>query len=162
MYKVTIHPPGTTFPPNGLPVFTLYYRNDDGGPGYGKDSRLFFDPPADGDVPGPRRRRPRRRAAPTYAYRLTVRPPRPSFTVSFSPTAPACGRAAPCRSRVTADRIDGFDGPIACSSTNLPPGFERPGDDIEAGENSDRVRPVRRRRRDGAAGRGAQAASPGR
>ena len=25
------------------------YRNDDGGPGYGKDSRLVFDPPADGE-----------------------------------------------------------------------------------------------------------------
>jgi len=48
MYKVEIHPPGSTFPPNGYPTFTLYYRNDDGGPGYGKDSRIFFDPPADG------------------------------------------------------------------------------------------------------------------
>ncbi|HKB06519.1 MAG TPA: WD40 repeat domain-containing protein, partial [Gemmataceae bacterium] len=46
MYKVEIHPPGSTFPPNGLPVFNVNYRNDDGGPGYGKDSRLFFDPPA--------------------------------------------------------------------------------------------------------------------
>src|SRR5262249_28332670 len=49
LYKVSIHPPGTAFPPNGLPVVTLFYRNDDGGPGYGKDSRLFFDPPTDGD-----------------------------------------------------------------------------------------------------------------
>src|SRR5207237_10127963 len=49
MYKVSIHPPGTEFPPNGLPVVTLYWRNDDGGPGFGKDSRLAFDPPADGD-----------------------------------------------------------------------------------------------------------------
>src|SRR5262249_19712324 len=40
MYKVAIHPPGTTFPPNGFPVVTLYYRNDDGGPGFGGDSRL--------------------------------------------------------------------------------------------------------------------------
>ena len=39
MYKVELHPPGTTFPPNGLPVFPLTYRNDDGGPGYGKDCR---------------------------------------------------------------------------------------------------------------------------
>ena len=31
MYKVGLHPPGSTFPPNGFPVFTLYYRNDDGG-----------------------------------------------------------------------------------------------------------------------------------
>src|SRR5262249_51361282 len=38
LYKVEFHPPGSTFPPNGLPTFTLNYRNDDGGPGYGKDS----------------------------------------------------------------------------------------------------------------------------
>src|SRR6185312_5762930 len=42
MYKVSLHPPGTTFPPNGFPVYTLYYRNDDGGPGYGRDSRMLF------------------------------------------------------------------------------------------------------------------------
>ena len=52
MYKVTVHPPGTVFPPNGYPVFTLYYRNDDGGPGNGRDSRIIFDPPADGRVQG--------------------------------------------------------------------------------------------------------------
>ena len=38
VYKVQIHPPGTKLSPNGLPVAHLYYRNDDGGPGYGKDS----------------------------------------------------------------------------------------------------------------------------
>src|SRR5262249_62077729 len=49
MYKVTVHPPGSRFSPNGLPQVPLYYRNDDGGPGYGKDARLFFDPPAGGE-----------------------------------------------------------------------------------------------------------------
>src|SRR5262249_43387642 len=27
MYKVAIHPPGTTFPPNGFPAFTACYQN---------------------------------------------------------------------------------------------------------------------------------------
>ena len=35
VYKVQIHPPGAKLSPNGLPVAHLYYRNDDGGPGYG-------------------------------------------------------------------------------------------------------------------------------
>ncbi|MCX7699862.1 MAG: WD40 repeat domain-containing protein, partial [Gemmataceae bacterium] len=48
MYKVTVPPPGSKFPPNGMPLVTLTYRNDDGGPGYGKDSRLRFTAPADG------------------------------------------------------------------------------------------------------------------
>ena len=77
MYKVQMHPPGTTFPPNGLPVVTLYYRNDDGGPGYDKDSRLFFDPPADGDYLA-RVGDARGQGGVGYAYRLTIRPPRPA------------------------------------------------------------------------------------
>ena len=101
MYKVTIHPPGTTFPPNGLPVVTLFYRNDDGGPGYGKDSRLFFDPPADGEY-RVRVGDSRGQGSPRHAYRLTVRPPRPDFGVSFSPQRPA-GVAR----RGRADRRDG-------------------------------------------------------
>ena len=49
VYKVQIHPPGTKLSPNGLPVAHLYYRNDDGGPGYGADSLLHFTAPADGE-----------------------------------------------------------------------------------------------------------------
>jgi hypothetical protein len=48
-YKVQIHPAGAKFSPNGLPLARLYYRNDDGGPGYGKDSLLRFTAPADGE-----------------------------------------------------------------------------------------------------------------
>ena len=81
MYKVEIHPPGKTFPPNGMPVFTLNYRNDDGGQGYGKDSRLFFDPPADGTYQV-RVTDTRGAFGPTYAFRVTVRPPKPDFTVT--------------------------------------------------------------------------------
>ena len=50
VYKVRIYPPGSTFVSNGMPVVHLPYRNDDGGPGYGKDSRLRFTAPADGDI----------------------------------------------------------------------------------------------------------------
>ena len=107
IYKVEIHPPGTTFPPNGLPVFHLNYRNDDGGPGYGKDSRLFFDPPADGEYTV-RVGDARNQGGPEYGYRLTVRPPRPDFTVSFNPTAPSVwkgGVSAGRRDRQPARRV---------------------------------------------------------
>ena len=85
MYKVGIHPPGKTFPPNGFPVVTLFWRNDDA-PGLGKDSRLVFDAPADG-LYQVRVGDARGEGGPAHAYRLTVRPPRPDFTVSFAPTA---------------------------------------------------------------------------
>ncbi len=135
MYKVSLHPPGTTFPPNGLPVTTLHYRNDDGGPGYGKDSRLFFEPPADGEY-AVRIGDARGQGGPQYAYRLTIRPPQPSFTVSFNPTAPAVSKGSALPITVTAERTDGFDGAIELQLDNLPPGFSAPTTTIPAGENA--------------------------
>jgi hypothetical protein len=135
MYKVTLHPPGTTFPPNGFPVITVPYRNDDGGPGYGKDSRLFFDPPADGEYQV-RITDARGHGGSAYAYRLTVRPPRPSFNVTFNPTAPAVWKGGALPIAVTAERTDSYSGEIALRLENLPPGFHAPATTIPAGENT--------------------------
>jgi hypothetical protein len=135
MYKVTVHPPGTIFPPNGFPVVTLYYRNDDGGPGYGKDSRIVFDPPADGEYQvsvGDARGM----SGPTYAYRLTIRPPRPSYNVHFNPTSPSVWKGNAVPITVTTDRIDGFDGPIDVRLENLPAGLSAPATTIPAGAES--------------------------
>jgi hypothetical protein len=135
MYKVEVHPPGATFPPNGLPVFALPYRNDDGGPGYGKDSRLFFDPPADG-VYQVRVSDARGFGGPTYAYRLTVRPPRPDFALSVTPTSPGVWKGGAVPVTVTATRRDGFDGPVRVRPVGLPAGFEAPETLIEAGQTT--------------------------
>jgi len=135
IYKVEIHPPGMSFPPNGLPVFHLNYRNDDGGPGYGKDSRIFFDPPADGEYMV-RVGDARNHGGPEYGYRLTVRPPRPDFNVSFSPMAPSVGKGGSFPIGVTVNRIDGFDGPVQVKLENLPARFEAPPSFIEAGQQS--------------------------
>jgi WD40 repeat protein len=135
MYKVAIHPPGATFPPNGFPVVPLYYRNDDGGPGYGKDSRIFFDPPANGDY-RVRITDARAQGGSAYVYRLTVRPPRPSFQVRFAPTTPAVWKGGAVPITVTADRSDGYDDPIEVRLENLPTGFSAPPTSIPAGETS--------------------------
>ena len=135
MYKVEFHPPGTTFPPNGLPVIALPYRNDDGGPGYGKDSRLVFDAPADG-MYLVRVRDARSQAGPTHAYRLTIREPRPSYSVSFNPTAPSVWKGGAVPITVNAERVDGYDGAIEVRLENLPPGFSAPVTTIPAEENS--------------------------
>ena len=134
MYKVTIHPPGTTFAANGLPVVTLYYRNDDGGDGFGKDSRLVFDSPADGWYQV-RVRDARGFGGPEHAYRLTIRQPRPNFTVSFNPTAPVVSKGSALPIAVNAVRIDEFEGMIALKLENLPSGFGAPETTIPAGEN---------------------------
>jgi dipeptidyl aminopeptidase/acylaminoacyl peptidase len=138
MYKVSMHPPGTTFPPNGLPVVTLPYRNDDGGGRFGKDSRLVFDPPADG-VYQVRIGDARGQGSVRHAYQLTVRPPRPDFSVSFSPNAPAVSKGGAVAINISADRRDEFDGPIEVRLENLPPGFSAPPATIPANENSTSV-----------------------
>jgi WD40 repeat protein len=135
MYKVAIHPPGATFSPNGFPVVTLYHRNDDGGPGYGRDSRLFFDPPADGTYQV-RIGDTRGQSGKSYAYRLTVRPPRPSFDVKFTPTSPAVWKGGALPITVNLDRLDGFDGEVKLKLLNLPPGFSAPATSIGPDENS--------------------------
>jgi WD40 repeat protein len=135
MFRVSIHPPGTTFPPNGMPLITLGYRNDDGGPGYGKDSRLRFDPPADGEY-RVRVNDARGQGGLNYGYRVTVRPPRPDFSVSFNPTAPSVWKGGALPITVTADRRDDFDGPIQVRLENLSPGFSAPPSFIEAGQTS--------------------------
>lgn len=133
MYKVEIHPPGATFPPNGMPAIQLFYRNDDGGPGYGKDSRLFFDPPADG-IYQVRIGDARGQGDRNYAYRLTIRPPRPSFNIRFDPPNPAVWRGGAVPVAVTAERIDGYTGPIAVQLENVPDGFHAPATNLPAEE----------------------------
>jgi hypothetical protein len=123
VYKVQISPPGTKFSQNGLPLVHLYYQNDDGGPGWGKDSLVHFSAPADGDYLV-RIRDMGGLGGPTYAYRLTIREPRPDFRLAVSnrnPNVPVGGCVA---SNVTAMRMDEFDGPIKVEVEDLPPGLK--------------------------------------
>ena len=90
MYKVEIHPPGTVFPPGGVPITTLTYMNDDGGPSFAKDSRVTFDAPGRRRLPGPRRGRPRSgwrrlRLSPGPATARPVVPDRPGHRESEHP-----------------------------------------------------------------------------
>ncbi len=135
MYKVEFHPPGTTFPPNGLPVVPLYYRNDDGGAGYGKDSFLMFQAPADGEYQV-RITDARAAVTPNHAYRVTVRPPKPDFSVSFTPDAPSVHAGGGIPVNVTLNRIDGFDGRVQVKLEGLPAGFSAPETFIEAGHTT--------------------------
>ena len=121
VYKVEIHQPGATFSPNGLPLFTLTYRNDDGGPLWGKDSRLSFTAPAAGTYLV-RIRDARGESGPLYAYRLTLAPPRPDFDLFVAPSNPNVPRGGRVPVTVTAYRRDGFDGPIDVRLEQLPPG----------------------------------------
>jgi hypothetical protein len=135
VYRAQILPPDAEFPPNGLPVFHLTWRNDDGGPGYGADSRIDFVAPADGqyilhlkDVRG--------MGGPDFAYRLSIRETVPSYQLTDSPENPNIPRGGRVPVTVSADRLQGYDGPIEIEVKGLPPGVTADPAKISAGEDS--------------------------
>jgi hypothetical protein len=135
VYKVQIHPAGATFVSNGLPLVRLPYRNDDGGPGYGKDSRLRFTAPADGEYIV-RLRDVRGLYGEDYAYRLTMRAPAPDFRLSVEPRHPNVPAGGRIPVTVTALRLDDFDGPIDVAMEDLPAGLSAGKGVIEPGRAS--------------------------
>ncbi len=118
------HPPGTELVPNGLPVFTVNFENDDDSRReWGTDSRLTFTAPDDGlylvrvsDVRG--------FSGEAFKYTLTVRRPHPDFTVTCNLGNETIPRGSGREFRVTANRVDGFDGDIRVDVEGLPQGFE--------------------------------------
>ncbi len=122
-YIVEPHPPGTKLTATGLPVFPLYYANDDDGERrLGTDSRLFFTAPSDGaylirvtDTRG--------YSGDRFVYRLAVREPKPDFKVTLNGVDPVVNAGSGREFSVTAERIDGFDGEIRVDIASLPPGF---------------------------------------
>lgn len=134
-YKIQIHPPGAQFASNGLPVVHLPYRNDDGGPGYGKDSRLRFTAPEDGEYIL-RIRDVRGLGGEDYAYRLTAREITPDFQLSVTPRNPNVPSGGRIPLTVTALRLDEFDGPIEISLEGLPAGLSAMKGVIEPGQVS--------------------------
>lgn len=132
LYKVSLHPPDAKLSANGLPQVTLYYRNDDGGPLYGKDARLTFSAPAAGEYTV-RLRDVRGLQGEQFAYRLTIREPAPDFVLSVDPENPNVPRGAALPLTVTAFRTDGFDGDVEVKLLDLPPGFTASTGTIRAG-----------------------------
>ncbi len=123
VYVVRPHPLGTRLVPNGLPVFTLHYVNDDDGEReLGSDSRLMFTAPADGEYLV-RVSDSKGFSGELFAYRLSVREASPDFQVTLAGTSPKVvpGNGTGFFFRV--DRIDGFDGEVRMDVSGAPAGF---------------------------------------
>lgn len=109
--------------PNGLPVFPIYFENDDDSSRrFGSDSRLTFTAPRNGeyliritDVRG--------FAGDDYTYQLTIRPRRPDFRVTLAETKLAVPAGGGREFTIRAQRLDDFEGEIRVDLTGLPPGF---------------------------------------
>jgi hypothetical protein len=123
-YVVEPHAPGEKLPANGLPVFPLYYANDDDAVRQlGADSRLIFTAPADGEYLV-RVSDTRSFGGPRFIYRLVARPAAPDFKVSLLGLANATiPRGAGLGFTARVERIDGFDGPVKVEIAGLPAGL---------------------------------------
>ncbi len=124
VYVVEPHLPNKKLANNGLPVFPLYYSNDDAGDrDIATDSRLTFVAPADGDYLV-RVVNTADSGGDRYVYRLTLREPKPDFNVTLSGMNPNVPAGSGQAFTVTRQRIDGFDGEIRVDvAGDLPPGF---------------------------------------
>lgn len=122
-YVVVPYPLGSKLPNNGLPVFTVNYENDDESQRkLGKDSRLTFTAPADGDYLV-RVTDVRGFSGDDYKYSLVIRRPQPSFTVTLGGTNPTVSAGSGKSFSVKAERIDHFNDPIQVELTGLPSGY---------------------------------------
>ncbi|HIA01540.1 MAG TPA: hypothetical protein EYN66_06460, partial [Myxococcales bacterium] len=112
VYIVEPYLPTARLTDNGLPVFPVYYANDDDGDRkHGSDSRLMFTAPTDGsylvrvtDIRG--------FGGSTYKYSLMIRDPKPDFNVSIGGKGAKVGVGSGVRLTFTLDRIDAFDGEV--------------------------------------------------
>src|SRR5438105_5020383 len=123
VFIIEPHPPGIQLVPNGLPIFPVYYANDDDAERkLGSDSHLLFNPPEDGEYLV-RVTDTRGFSGGRFAYRLLLREAAPDFNVTLNGANPKVLAGAGKQFSVTAERIDGFDGDISVEITGLPAGF---------------------------------------
>ena len=135
-YLVKAYPAGSRPIPNGLPVFRLNYQNDDDPSRLsGTDSMLLFTAPTTGrylvrvtDTRG-------FGGGTNHAYRLSVRPQQPEFTVRVDGMNPKVSPGSGREIRFVATRREGFEGPIRIHLDRLPAGFTASTPvEIEAGQ----------------------------
>ena len=123
-YVVVPRAVGAPVIPNGLPVFTVNYANDDDAEReLGTDSRLTFTAPVDGDYLV-RVSDSRGIGGECHRYRLSVRRPMPDFRVRLTKRSFEVNRGSGRSVALAVDRVDGFDGEITLDITGLPKGFE--------------------------------------
>lgn len=122
-YIVEPHPPGAKPPPNGLPLFPLYYANDDDADRkLGTDSKLIFTAPSDGAFLV-RVRDTRGAGGDRYVYHLVVHEAKPDVRVVLEGVTATVPMGSGTSFTVRADRLDGYEGPVRIDVSGLPEGF---------------------------------------
>jgi WD40 repeat protein len=122
-FIVEAHRPDEVLTPSGLPEFPIYFENDDDPMRqWGRDSRLMFDPPSDGEYLL-RIRDARDFEGNDFKYQLMLRAPQPDFSVEIGGNEVTMFPEVGHELSFKATRLDGYDGPVEISAENLPAGF---------------------------------------
>lgn len=108
---------------NGLPAFTVYYRNDDAGKrDISRDSRIYFTAPASGDFLV-RVDDSRGVSAPASTYALTIRSAEPDFTVRLNGAPGNVAKGSGQAFTLGIERRDDFEGAVDGEFLHLPKGW---------------------------------------
>ncbi len=109
--------------PNGLPIFPIYYENDDDSlRRWGKDSRLSFEAPRTGDY-FVKIRDARGFSGADFKYTLEIVQPQPDFTLKVDGTKLKMPVGSGREWQVTATRLDELEEEILVEVRGLPEGF---------------------------------------
>lgn len=113
---------GETPSPNGLPVFPVYYSNDDDPDRHaGKDSVIRFLPPEDGRYLI-RLRDSRGSGGETYSYTLSIQAPQPRFQLRIDQAEITLRPEVGTEFNVSVSRFEGSDDAIELEFDELPQG----------------------------------------
>jgi len=110
--------------PNGLPVFPIYYSNDDDANRiFGTDSKLTFTAKTEGryliQV-----RDSRGQSGDEYKYKLSIQRPSPRFEFRIEQKEISLRPGVGTEFSIVVDRFDGCDGDILVSLENVPSGIQ--------------------------------------
>ena len=107
---------------NGLPIFPIYYSNDDDPDRKaGKDSVIYFSPPND-DTYYIRIRDTRGMAGDEYRYQLSIAPPKPNFVFRLDTPEVNLRPDVGAEFAISAERFDGLDSEIKIEFEGIPEG----------------------------------------
>lgn len=79
------------------------------------------------------------RGGESFVYRFTIAPPRPDFSVTATPENPIIGAGAATVVDLSVSRKDGFDGDVAVTVADLPPGLTATRAVIRKGQEKGRL-----------------------
>ncbi len=109
--------------PNGLPVFPIYYSNDDEATRQsGKDSQITFTAKVDGQYLI-RVRDTRGQSGDNYKYKLTLRHPIPNYKLRVEQKEVTLRPGVGTEFDVVVNRFDGCDGDIEIAIDGVPEGI---------------------------------------